>query len=102
MDSGRSAKIVETMKEEIGNNFPKPLGKTAPTSSTPVLLSSKWQGVIGTSTYGAEFIVGRHAAEEDIFIRYLMWLFVVLSDGPTTLYGDNLGLLQSSSVPEAT
>eukprot|EP00957_Ditylum_brightwellii_P203754 15336056-Ditylum_brightwellii.AAC.1 len=51
-------------KEDIDPQCPKPLGKAVSTSmftfvgSTPVLWSSKCQGAIETSTYGAEFVAG--------------------------------------------
>ena len=113
-------------KEEVDPKFPKPKGRSLSTSvwfdsdhahdkvtfrsitglityvgSTPVYWASKRQGAIETSTYGAEFVAGRVAAVEAISIRYLLRSLGVPIKGETTIYGDNLGMLQSSSIPEA-
>ena len=40
--------------------------------STPVTWSSKWQTLIHTSSYGAEFMAGKTACEEAISIRYML------------------------------
>jgi hypothetical protein len=83
--------------EEVGTNVPEPLidelaitvfvdsdhahdkitrrsvtGIMIFVGRTPIFFSSKRQGAVETSTYGAEFCAFRHAAEETIAIRYML------------------------------
>ena len=39
---------------------------------TPVIYSSKWQGAIETSTYGAEFCAMKTAVEETMVVHYML------------------------------
>jgi hypothetical protein len=114
-------------KEEIDPAFPEPKGKPIATSvffdsdhahdietrrsisgilvvvgSTPVSWMSKRQGAIATSTYSAEFCAMRLATEEAIAIRYMLRSLGIQLDGPTKLFGDNMGVIQNASMPEAT
>ena len=61
--------------------------------NTPILWKSVRQGAIYPSTYGAELCAGRLAAEEAAGIRFLLRSLGVPVDGPTILYGDNVGIL---------
>ena len=69
--------------------------------STPVSWLSKRQGAVETSTYSAEFCAMRTAAEEAIAIRYMLRSLGIRVDKPTKLFGDNLGVIQNASMPEA-
>ena len=66
--------------------------------STRVTWSSKRQTSIQTSSYGAEFMAGKTAHEEAISIRYMLSCLGVRIKGPTILYGDNQGMIQSSTL----
>jgi len=66
--------------------------------STPVTWSSKRQTSIQTSSYGAECMAGKTACEEAISIRYMLRCHGVRIKGPTILYGDNMGMVQSSTL----
>lgn len=68
--------------------------------STPVAWRSKRQGCIATSTYCAEFMAMRTAVEEAISLRYMLRCFGCKVTTPTRLYGDNLGCIQSASIPD--
>ena len=70
--------------------------------SLPILWKAKCQGAIQSSTYGAEFLAGRTAIEEAGAIRYLLISFGVPIVGPTPIYGDCMGMIQSCSIPEGT
>ena len=112
--------------EEIDPAFPTPMGKPLSTSiffdsdhahdtktrrsitgvlvvvgSTPVSWISKRQGAVATSTYGAEFVAMRTATEEAISIRYMLRSLGIPVEEPTKLFGDNLGVIQNASMPEA-
>ncbi len=65
---------------------------------TPVLWSSKRQTSVMSSSYSAEFMAGRSACEEAIALRYMLRCLGVKLKGRTYLCGDNLGMLQSSTI----
>ena len=65
---------------------------------TPVYWSAKRQTSIQTSSYSAEFMAGRSACEEAISLRYMLRCLGVKIKGRTFLAGDNLGMLQSSTI----
>jgi hypothetical protein len=69
---------------------------------TPIIWKSRRQGAVQTSTYGAEFCAMRMATEEAISIRYMLQSLGIPITQPTKLFGDNLGVIQSASTPEAT
>ena len=68
---------------------------------TPVDWHSKQQGCIATSTYCAEFVAMRAAVEETISLCYVMRCMGILVTKPTNLFGDNLGVMQSSTIADA-
>ena len=70
--------------------------------STPVSWMSKRQGAVATSSYGAEFCAMRTATEEAISIRYMLRSLGIPVTEPTKLFGDNLGVIQNASMPEAS
>lgn len=68
---------------------------------TPIFFSSKRQGAIETSTYGAEFCAMRTAVEEVISIRYMMRCLGVKVEHSSILFGDNLGVVQNATMKES-
>jgi hypothetical protein len=68
---------------------------------TPVFYSSKRQGAIETSTYGAEFCAMRTAVEELISVRYMMRCLGVKVEYASILFGDNLGVVQNATMKES-
>jgi hypothetical protein len=119
--------IEEELKElYYPRDFPKPLGMVPMTTGiyfdadhahdrvtgrsitgmvvyvgrTPTTWSSRRQGSVENSTYGAEFIAGKNATEEAIGLRYVLMSLGVPLKGCTVLYGDNKSMIQSSSLPE--
>jgi hypothetical protein len=65
---------------------------------TPIFFSSKRQGAVETSTYGAEFCAFRHAAEETIAIPYMLRCMGVKVEHASYVFGDNLGVIQNVTV----
>ena len=65
---------------------------------TPVFYFSKRQGAIETSTYGAEFCAMKTGVEETIAIRYMMRCLGVKVEIASLLCGDNLGVIQNSTI----
>ena len=68
---------------------------------TPVTCISKRQGTAEASSYSSEFIAGRISIEEVLALRGALRALGVPVNSPTKWYGDNLGMLQSSNIPEA-
>jgi hypothetical protein len=67
--------------------------------NTPVAWTSRRQGAIATSTYGAELCAAKIGTEEAISIRCILRSFGVPIKGKTKLLGDNLGSLISVTTP---
>jgi len=114
-------------KEELDHRFPPPLGKELDISvffdsdhahdkvtgrsisgvivmvgSTPIIWKSKRQGAVQTSTYGAEFTAMRLATEETITTRYMLRALGIRVSQPSTVTGDNAGVITNASTPDAT
>ena len=68
---------------------------------TPVFFSSKRQGAIETSTYGAEFCAMRTAVEEVQSVRYMLRCLGVKVRHSSLVCGDNLGVIQNSTISDS-
>ena len=68
---------------------------------TPVNSVSRRQTTIASSTYEAEFMAMRTATQEEKVIRNVLRSFGIPLDGPTLLFGDNLGVVQQASFVDA-
>ena len=68
---------------------------------TPIFYSSKRQGAIETSTYGAEFSSIKTAVEETISIRYMLRCLGVAVEYPTPICGDNAGVILNATIPSS-
>jgi hypothetical protein len=68
---------------------------------TPVFYSSKRQGAVETSTYGAEFCAMRTAAEETIAVRYMLRCLGVKVEHSSYVFGDNLGVIQNVTTKDS-
>jgi len=70
-------------------------------NQTPIDWFSKRQGQVETSTYGSEFVAARIAVEQIVDLRYTLRMFGVPIEGPSWLFGDNKGVIQSSTIPHS-
>jgi hypothetical protein len=68
---------------------------------TPVFYTSKRQGAIETSTYGAEFCGMKTAVEELIAVRYMLRCLGVKVEHASMICGDNLGVIQNATIAES-
>jgi hypothetical protein len=68
---------------------------------TPIFFSSKRQGSVETSSYGAEFCAMRTAAEETITVRYMLRCLGVKVTRASYVFGDNLGVIQNCTIKES-
>jgi hypothetical protein len=66
--------------------------------STPIIAKSTRQGSVESSTYSAEFNSARAATELIIGLRLLLRSLGVSQEKPSMLLGDNLGVVQSSTM----
>jgi hypothetical protein len=66
--------------------------------STPIIAKSSRQGSVESSTYSAEFNSARAATELIIGLRLLLKSIGIAQDKPSLLLGDNLGVVQSSTI----
>jgi len=67
---------------------------------TPGLFLSKKQGVIETSTYGAEFCVMRTAVEVVQSVRYMLRFLDVKVSYASSVYGDNVDIIQNATISD--
>ena len=68
---------------------------------TLVGYSSKCQGAIETSMYGAEFCAMRQATEEAISVRYMLRCLGVKMETPTAVLGDNEGVILNATIKDS-
>ena len=55
-----------------------------------------------TAVYGSEFMAGRIAVEQIMELRYMLMMLGVPIDGPAYLFGDNLSMITSSTIPSSS
>ena len=63
---------------------------------------SKRQNQVETAVYGSEFMAGRLAVEQIMELRYMFTMLGVPIEGPTYLFGDNLSMITSSTIPSSS
>jgi hypothetical protein len=57
---------------------------------------------VETVTYGSEFMVAQQCCEQIIDLRYTLCLMVIPIDGITWVFGDNMSVIISSTIPQST
>ncbi len=113
--------------EELPSNMPQPLGKPVRISTfvdasllfdfvtgksatgvlhlvnkTPIEWYCKKQSTVETATYGSEFTAARVATEQIMDLRYTLRMLGVPIDGPAWMFGDNLSVVLSATIPSST
>jgi hypothetical protein len=68
-------------------------------NKTPIDWFSKRQNTVETATYGSEFVAARTAVDQIVDLRYTLGMLGVSLTGPSWLFGDNLSLVSSSTMP---
>jgi len=71
-------------------------------NKTPIDWFSKKQGCAETITYGSEFVAARIATDKIIEMRYMLRMLGVPVEGPSIMFGDNLAVINSASIPNDT
>ena len=59
----------------------------------------KRQNTVATATYGSELVAAQIGVDQIIDIRYTLRMLGVPLDGPAWMFGDNLAVVNSSTVP---
>jgi hypothetical protein len=102
---GKEIKTTCFFDAAMGNEATKGRGHTGImlfVGRTPISCVSKRQGTAEASSYGCEFIAAWQSVEEVVALRGALRSLGVPVLSPTKWYGDNLGMLQYSSLPEST
>ena len=117
-------KIYHPCKEEIPNNMPRAYGKPVRMTTfvdanllhdkvtgrsatgiihlvnkTPIEWFSKRQNTVETATYGSEFVAARIAVDQIVDLRYALRMLGVRIEEPTWMFGDNLSVVNSATIP---
>ena len=116
--------IYHPCGEEIPSDMPIPKGKPVLTTSfwdanllhdiitgrsctgiihmlnkTPIEWFSKRQNSFETATYGSEFVAARTAVDQIVDLRYTIRMLGVPLTGPSWMFGDNLEVINSATIP---
>ena len=68
-------------------------------NKTPIDWYSKRQSTCETATYGSEMVAARIAVDQIVDLRYSLRMLGVPILGPTTMFGDNLSVVNSATLP---
>ena len=68
-------------------------------NKTPIEWFSKRQNTVETATYGSEFVAARIAVDQIVDLRYTLRMLGVPVTGPSWMFGDNLSVVNSSTIP---
>ena len=71
-------------------------------NNAPISWSSKKQGSVETSVFGAEFVVMKQGIEAIRGLRYKLRMMGVALTGPAFVYGDNMAVVYNTSKPTST
>ena len=68
-------------------------------NKTPIDWFSKRQNTVETATYGSEFVAAWTAVDQIVDLRYTLHMLGVPLTGPSLLFGDNLSVVSSATMP---
>ena len=69
---------------------------------TPIILYSKRQNTVETSTFGSEFIAMKTVVEQIESLRYKLRMFGVPLEGTTNVFCNNEAVFKNASQPDST
>ena len=70
-------------------------------NNTPVQWQSKQQKTVKSATYGSEMVAARIAVEMIIPMRYFLYMLGVNLEPGSTLVGDNMAVVLSTTIPSS-
>eukprot|EP00957_Ditylum_brightwellii_P097148 7398538-Ditylum_brightwellii.AAC.1 len=97
--------IYHPCQEEIPEDMPEPVESLSCTginhllNKTPSDWFSKRQNTVETATYGSEFVASRTAVDQIVDLHYTLCILGVPLPGPSWLFGDNLSVVNSATMP---
>jgi hypothetical protein len=68
-------------------------------NKTPIDWFCKRQNTVETATYGSEFVAARIAVDQIVTLRYMLRMFGVPLSGTSWMFGDNLAVVNSATMP---
>ena len=71
-------------------------------NKTPIDWLSKKQLSVESATYGSKFVAARIGTDKLVEMRYMLRMLGVPVEGPSVMFGDNLAVINSASIPEDT
>ena len=71
-------------------------------NNTPVKWYSKRQNAVESSSYGSALVAARIATDQVVEMRYKLMMMGVPIKGSTLMFGDNLSVIVSTSLPSST
>jgi hypothetical protein len=70
--------------------------------NAPIIMYSKRQNTVETSSFGSEFVALRICKELLVALRYKLRMFGVPIDGPANVFCDNAGVVKNTTRLEST
>ena len=70
-------------------------------NKTPVDWYSKKQISVESATYGSKFVAARIGTDKLVEMRYDLRMLGVPIEGPSIMFGDNMAVINSASIPES-
>jgi hypothetical protein len=68
-------------------------------NKTPIEMFSKRQNTVETATYGSEVVAACIAVDQIVDLRYTLQMLGVPLTGPLWMFGDNLSVVNSATMP---
>jgi len=70
-------------------------------NKTPIDWFSKKQLSVESATYGSEFVAARIGTDKIVETRYMLRMLGVPIEGPSIMFGDNMAVINSASIPDS-
>ena len=107
MPKAKGRKVILTMYADANLYHDKVTGRSVTglilmLNKTPIDWFSKKQLSVESATYGLEFVAARIGTDKIVEMRYMLRMLGVSVEGPSVMFGDNLAVVNSASIPEAT
>ena len=107
MPKAKGRKVVLTMFADANLYHDKVTGRLVTglimmLNKTPIDWFSKKQISVESATYGSEFVAARIGTDKIVEMRYMLRMLGVPVEGPSMMFGDNLAVINSASIPEDT
>jgi hypothetical protein len=107
MPKAKGRKVVITMFADANLYHDQITGRSVTglilmLNKTPIDWFSKKQISVESATYGSEFVAARIGTDKIVEMRYMLRMLGVPVEGPSIIFGDNLAVINSASIPEDT